>query len=264
MDDPRTRNRDLPIEALGPQWQTTLATMEVGDVSEPAPVQLLNGRRAYHIVLLQRRTPSHRVNVETDYEQLEQIALQDKQNTVLRQWLDELRSRVYVEGHPSRSDARMIGHVIALLAQRPDAAGPGGLPRPPCLDAAAKDDRIDAVVLDLDRFLGGGQVHLQSIGEALDRVRAAEKPVLAYATAYYDDSILLASHASEIWMDPQGGAIIAGPGGHEGRTVECPRPERLQHLRRRTSSPEEDGSVLGVECLETAEGRSRRPAGRGR
>ncbi|WP_369025886.1 signal peptide peptidase SppA [Qipengyuania sp. RANM35] len=81
------------------------------------------------------------------------------------------------------------------------------------LDAAAKDERISAVVLDLDRFLGGGQVHLQEIGGALDRVRAADKPVLAFATAYADDAMLLAAHASEIWVDPLGGAVIAGPGG---------------------------------------------------
>ena len=81
------------------------------------------------------------------------------------------------------------------------------------LDEAAGDERISAVVLDLDRFLGGGQVHMQAIGEALDRVRAAEKPVLAYATAYTDDGMLLAAHASEVWVNPLGGAVIAGPGG---------------------------------------------------
>ena len=81
------------------------------------------------------------------------------------------------------------------------------------IDAAARDDRISAVVLDLDRFLGGGQVHLQEIGEALDRVRAADKPVLTYATAYTDDAMLLAAHASEVWVNPLGGAIVAGPGG---------------------------------------------------
>lgn len=81
------------------------------------------------------------------------------------------------------------------------------------IDAAAGDSRIKAVVLDLDRFLGGGQVHLEAIGAALDRVRAAKKPVLAYATAYANDGMLLASHASEIWMDPLGGALVAGPGG---------------------------------------------------
>lgn len=82
------------------------------------------------------------------------------------------------------------------------------------LDAAAGDERIDAVVLDLDRFMGAGQVHLQDIGEAMDRVRAAEKPVLTYATAYADDGIFLAAHASEVWLNPLGGAIVAGPGGN--------------------------------------------------
>ncbi len=81
------------------------------------------------------------------------------------------------------------------------------------IDAAADDERIKAVVLDLDLFLGGGQVHLSEVGAALDRVRAADKPVLSFATAYADDGLLLASHASEIWLDPLGGAIIAGPGG---------------------------------------------------
>ena len=81
------------------------------------------------------------------------------------------------------------------------------------IDLAASDDRVEAVVLDLGEFLGGGQVHLKAVGAALDRVRAADKPVLAYATAYYDDSLLLAAHASEVWMDPMGGAVVAGPGG---------------------------------------------------
>jgi protease IV len=81
------------------------------------------------------------------------------------------------------------------------------------LNAAADDARIKAVVLDLSRFLGGGQVHLQEIGEAMDRVRKAEKPVLTFGVAYGDDHLHLAAHASEVWLDPQGGAVINGPGG---------------------------------------------------
>lgn len=81
------------------------------------------------------------------------------------------------------------------------------------IDEAATDDRIKAIVLDMSSFLGGGQVHLQDIGEALDRAKAADKPVLAYAVAYGDDAMMLAAHASEVWVDPLGGAVIAGPGG---------------------------------------------------
>jgi protease-4 len=81
------------------------------------------------------------------------------------------------------------------------------------LDAAATDERIKAVVIDMTTFMGGGQVHLTEIGEAMDRVRAAKKPVLTFALGYADDHMLLASHASEVWLDPQGAALVTGPGG---------------------------------------------------
>ncbi|ENY81765.1 MULTISPECIES: signal peptide peptidase SppA [Sphingopyxis] len=81
------------------------------------------------------------------------------------------------------------------------------------IETAAKDDRVSAVVLDLDRFVGGGQVSLAEVGAAVDKVRAAKKPVLAFATAYTTDSYQLAAHASEIWTDSIGGVAVAGPGG---------------------------------------------------
>ncbi len=82
------------------------------------------------------------------------------------------------------------------------------------IDAAAGDDRITAISLDLSRFTGGGQVHLQQIGEALDRFRARKKKVLAFSAAYIDPSLQLAAHADEIWVDPLGGVAIRGPGGN--------------------------------------------------
>lgn len=82
------------------------------------------------------------------------------------------------------------------------------------LDAAAGDKRIKAVVLDLTTFLGGGQVHLKEIGAAMDRVRQARKPVLTYGLGYADDHMLIAAHASEVWLDPIGVAVISGPGRH--------------------------------------------------
>lgn len=81
------------------------------------------------------------------------------------------------------------------------------------LETAATDKRVTSVVLDLDRFLGGGQVSLAEIGSAIDKVRARKKPVLAFATAYTTDSYQVAAHASEIWTDSVGGVAIAGPGG---------------------------------------------------
>ncbi|WP_373490638.1 signal peptide peptidase SppA [Parasphingorhabdus sp.] len=82
------------------------------------------------------------------------------------------------------------------------------------IDATVEDDRVKAIVLDLSRFAGGGQTSLTDVGEALARARKAGKPVYAFASFYSDDSYQLAAHATEIWMDPMGGIIFAGPGGN--------------------------------------------------
>lgn len=83
------------------------------------------------------------------------------------------------------------------------------------LKLAEKDNRVKSVVVDMDRFLGGGQASLAAIGRSLDAVKKAGKPVYAFATAYTDDSYQIAAHASEIWMDPLGGAMLTGPGGSQ-------------------------------------------------
>ncbi|SOB79239.1 protease-4 [Sphingomonas guangdongensis] len=83
------------------------------------------------------------------------------------------------------------------------------------LDAARGDARVKAVVLDLDRFLGGYPATVADVAEAIGRVRASGKPVLAYATAYMDSSYLLAANASEVWVNPNGGTLFMGPGGSQ-------------------------------------------------
>ena len=81
------------------------------------------------------------------------------------------------------------------------------------IDAARDDDRVKAVALDLDGFLGGGQTAMGDVSDAIQRVRKSGKPVIAYATGYTNDSYQLAAAASEIWLNPLGGVLIAGPGG---------------------------------------------------
>lgn len=95
--DPRSGARDLPLAALGASWRATIATLDEGEISEPAEVELLDGQRAYHILLLEKRTPEHRIDLATDYDRIEEIALQEKREEVFRDWLLDLREDVYVE-----------------------------------------------------------------------------------------------------------------------------------------------------------------------
>src|SRR4051812_394001 len=81
------------------------------------------------------------------------------------------------------------------------------------LDKAKDDNRVKAVALDLDGFTGGGATAIGDLADAVRRVRAAGKPGIAYGVGYTDSTYALASAASEIWLNPLGGVLIAGPGG---------------------------------------------------
>ena len=95
--DPNTGERDLFLDALGADWKAVMDTLEIDELSYPAEVTLLDGRTAWHIVLLQRRVPEHRVDIETDYARIEGLAMDDKRTREMRRWLDLLREDVFIE-----------------------------------------------------------------------------------------------------------------------------------------------------------------------
>lgn len=115
--DPQTRQRDLFLQALGPTWQRTVDNLEVGEVSEPAEAELLDGTRAYHIVKLQKRVPPHIVNMDQDYQRIEELALQEKQLAILEAWTEELRKEVYIDLRGKAAElvaAEPMGQAIKL------------------------------------------------------------------------------------------------------------------------------------------------------
>ena len=118
-------------------------------------------------------------------------------------------------------DLNINGSVVEQPARR-QWADIAGSPRPQeyrlrdlvqALVKAKDDSRVKVVALDLDGFSGGGATAIGDLANAVRQVRAAGKPVIAYGVGYTDDSYALASAASEIWLNPLGGVLIAGPGG---------------------------------------------------
>jgi peptidyl-prolyl cis-trans isomerase SurA len=111
VTDPQSGTRDLVLDALNPSWRRTIEDLEDGEISKPTEVKLLNGDQAYHIVRLDRRTPAHRVNLEMDYQRIRQLALQDKRNKKMREWIDELRDEVYVDIRVTKDDLSSLRSV---------------------------------------------------------------------------------------------------------------------------------------------------------
>jgi len=78
------------------------------------------------------------------------------------------------------------------------------------IDAAAHDDRISRILLLPGDLQAGGFAALREVGAALDRFRAAGKPVLAWGVNLDQGQYYLAAHADRVLLDPQGGLMLTG------------------------------------------------------
>jgi protease-4 len=84
------------------------------------------------------------------------------------------------------------------------------------LEGAARDPQITRVVLVLDDMGGAGLATLREIGAAVERVRGAGKPVIAWGESYSQGQYFLAAHADEVYLHPSGSLLIRGLGGARG------------------------------------------------
>jgi protease-4 len=76
--------------------------------------------------------------------------------------------------------------------------------------AAATDNRIRVLVLDLDKMEGAGQPMLEELASAIGKFRASGKPVIAYGTTFDQGQYYLAAQADKIYLDPTGYVMIEG------------------------------------------------------
>lgn len=76
--------------------------------------------------------------------------------------------------------------------------------------AAAKDSRVQAIVLQLDQFAGAGQPTMQEVTAAMARFRATGKKIIAWSPSYTQAQYYLAAHADEVYLDPAGEVLLQG------------------------------------------------------
>lgn len=101
----------------------------------------------------------------------------------------------------ARAVARSSGQPVGQVRVR-DLVG--------AIDHAAHDPRITRILLDPSDMQFGGMGALEEVASALDRFRAAGKPVIAWGTNFGQMQYLLAAHANEVYLDPAGSVSMTG------------------------------------------------------
>ncbi len=80
------------------------------------------------------------------------------------------------------------------------------------IDQARDDERIKALVLDLEGLDAAGLPMLQDVARSIRWFRESGKKVYAYAESYSQRQYYLAAQADEVYLDPMGYILIEGYG----------------------------------------------------
>ena len=80
------------------------------------------------------------------------------------------------------------------------------------LDAAGADSHITHALLMAEDLNSASLPALREVAQAMERFKAAGKPIYAWATEYNQRQYFLAAHASEVWLNPMGHVYVEGYG----------------------------------------------------
>ncbi len=101
--NPQTNSSTFELDELPTKDYYTIRNMAVGELSEPYESTDSKGKTCYKILHLKTRTEPHRANLSQDYILLQNMALQKKNNEVLKEWFEEKRATTYIRVGPAFS-----------------------------------------------------------------------------------------------------------------------------------------------------------------
>ena len=119
--NPRTGQRHIPLNELDSSlYRIVMLLDETGEISEPRSYQYgEEDRLAYRIVQLNDRIEEHRANLDQDYQLIRNFALQQKQQEILSNWIEDLRSEMYVEYRVSVPDLDLDEEISPMTPEMP-------------------------------------------------------------------------------------------------------------------------------------------------
>jgi peptidyl-prolyl cis-trans isomerase SurA len=100
FSDP-TGGTKLMVEELDPVVFFRIDSMKIGTISEPIVYRTDDGKDAVRILLYKSRTPPHEASLKDDWSRIQDAALREKKDGVLRRWFQKARKDVFISIDPS-------------------------------------------------------------------------------------------------------------------------------------------------------------------
>ncbi len=94
--NPQTGESRWKTRELNKNIFYTLGQLQKGNISEPVFFRTAEGKEGYRLLKLMNKSEPHRANLQTDYQLLQNVALQEKQNKATEKWISEKLRKTYV------------------------------------------------------------------------------------------------------------------------------------------------------------------------
>ncbi len=94
--NPQTGNTRFETDQVDPAIFFHLDKLAPGEISTPVLTQTPEGNQVFRIYLLKTRTEPHRLNIEQDYQRLQEIVMESKSKAALMDWVKRKKKSVYI------------------------------------------------------------------------------------------------------------------------------------------------------------------------
>ena len=97
MVNPQTGTTRFEMSELGTEIFYAIENLKIGEMSNPIKTQTTDGKQSYRLVMLKSKTQPHRANLKDDYQRIQGIALQQKQQKLTNEWVNKKASSTHIK-----------------------------------------------------------------------------------------------------------------------------------------------------------------------
>ncbi len=102
--NPYSGSAEWLVDKLDPKVFFVVDKLKVGEVSTPVLMEDEKGEEAYRLLTLKKRAEPHRANLDDDYDQMQDWALQGKKQEVVKKWIAYNANKTYIRVNDDYKD----------------------------------------------------------------------------------------------------------------------------------------------------------------
>lgn len=110
MINPETNTTRLAPDKIDRLLFFQVDSMKMNTVSSPLLMTTSDNKPAYRIVKVKSRTQPHKANLKEDYQKIQEVALSEKQNKVLSEWVEKKKKATYIHINQEYTGCDILKH----------------------------------------------------------------------------------------------------------------------------------------------------------